>query len=94
MLKDIRIELSELVVIHCYNTSTVNMSKNPMLHSKTKHISIKYHMLRLKDAKKEIILEYVITKENILDIFTKPLPKETFEYLRGMLGVMPLPTSE
>ena len=50
MLKDIRIEICELVVIHCDNTSTVNMSKNPMLHSKTKHISIEYHMLREKVA--------------------------------------------
>ena len=41
MLKDIRIEFSEPVVIHCDNTSIVNMSKNPVLHSKTKHISIK-----------------------------------------------------
>ena len=80
MLKDIRIEISEHIVIHCDNTSTVNMSKNPMLHSKTKHISIKYHMLREKVAKKEIKLERVSTKEKIEDIFTKPLLKETFEY--------------
>ena len=50
MLKDIRIELSDPVVIHCDNTSIINMSKNPVLHSKTKHISIKYHVLREKFA--------------------------------------------
>ena len=90
MLKDIRIEISEPIVIHCDNTSTVNMSKNPVLHLRTKHISIKYHMLREKVVAKTIRLEYVSTKEKIIDIFTKPLPKETFEYLQGMLGVMPL----
>ena len=63
MLKDIRIEISEHFVIYCDNTSTVNMSKNPVLHSKTKHISIKYHMLREKVAEKEIRSEYVSTKE-------------------------------
>ncbi len=63
MLKDIRIEINEPIVIHCDNTSTVNMSKNPVLHSKTKHISIKYHMLREKVANKEIRLEYVNAKE-------------------------------
>ena len=81
MLKDIRIEISEHVFIHCDNTSIVNMSKNPVLHSKTKHISIKYHMLKEKVIEKEIILEYVRTKEKIVDIFTKPLPKEAFNYL-------------
>ena len=94
MLKDIRIEFSVLIVIHCDNTSTVNMSKNPLFHSKTKHIYIKYHMLREKVVEKEIRLEYVSTKEHIADIVIKPLPKETFKYLRGMLWIMPLPTSE
>ena len=70
------------------------MSKNSILHSKTKHISIKYHVLIEKVAEKEIRLEYVNTKEKIAKIFTKALPKDTFEYLRGMLMVMPLPTLE
>ena len=72
----------------------MSMSKNLVLHSKTKHKSIKYHVLREKVAEKDIKLEYVSTKDYIVDIFTKPLHKDKFEYLRGMLGVIPLPTSE
>ena len=94
ILKEIGIKFSEPVIIHCDNTSTMSMAKNHVLHSKTKHISIKYHVLREKVAKKEIRLEYVNTKDQIADIFTKPFPKDTFEYLRGMLGVMPMPTFE
>ena len=94
MLKDIGIEFTELVIIYYDNTSIVSMSKNLVFHSKTKHISIKYHVLRHKVVEKEIILEYVSTKDQIVDIFTKPLLKDTFEYLRGMLGVMPLSTFE
>ena len=70
------------------------MSKNFVLHSRTKHISIKYHVLREKEKEKDIRLEYVSTKDQIANIFMKPLCKDTFQYLRGMLGVMPLPTSE
>ena len=81
MLKDIMIEISEPIFIHCDNTSMVNMSKNPVLHLKTKNISIKYHMLRVKVSETKIRLEYVSTKEKIADIFTKPIPKENFEYL-------------
>ena len=94
MLKDIIIEFAKLVIIYCDNTSTVSMSKNPVLHSKTKHISIKYHVLREKAIEKEIRLEYVSTKDQIADIFTKPLPKDTFEYFQGMIGVIPMPTSK
>ena len=35
-------------------------------------------------------MEYVNTKEKIADIFTKTLPKDAYEYLRGKLGVIPL----
>ena len=63
MLKDIRIEFEELVIIYCDNTSTVSMFKNLVLHSRTKHISIKYHVLREKATEKKIRLEYVSTKE-------------------------------
>ena len=70
------------------------MYKNIVVHSKTKHIFVKYYVLRGNEVGKEIKLEHVSTKDWIADIFMKPLPKDNFEYLRGMLGVMPLPSSE
>jgi hypothetical protein len=87
MLKYIVLTFDEPILVQCDNTSTFNMSKYLVMHSKTKHISIKYHMIREKVAKKEVKLEYVSTKEQIVDICTKPLPKETFEYLKYFLGV-------
>ena len=94
MLLDIGIEFPKPIIIHCDKTSTVAMSKKLVLHSKPKHIAIKYHFLREKVIEKDIKLEYISTKEQILDIFTKPLAKDTFEYLKGMLGVIPQPSSE
>ena len=70
------------------NTSVINISKNPMMHSKTKHLPIKFHFLCEEVTKKNIKLEYIGTKEQIADIFTKPLPRETFEYLRQRMGVV------
>ena len=60
------------------------------MHSKTKHIAIKYHFVRELVQDKEIRLEYVHSKEKIAEIFTKPLPMDTFLYLRGKSGVIPL----
>ena len=93
MVKDFGIQVDYSIVIHCDNTSTINMSKNPMMHTKIKHIEIKYHFLREKVADKEVKLDYVNTKEQLVDIFTKPLSKDTFEYLREKLGVIPSPKS-
>ena len=62
-LKDIKIEFEEPIIIYYDNTSILSMSKNCVLHSKTKHISIKYHGLREKAIEKEIRLEYVSPKD-------------------------------
>lgn len=60
------------------------------MHTKTNHIAIKYHYLRELVQDKEVRIEYVNTKEQIANIFTKALPKDAHEYLRGKLGVIPL----
>ena len=83
-------EIKEPIVMFCDNTSAINISKNPVMHSKTKHIAIKYHFFRELVQDKEIKLEYVHTKEQIAGIFTNPLPKNAFLYLKGKLGVIPL----
>jgi hypothetical protein len=70
----------------------ISLSKNPVQHSKSKHIPIKYHYLRDQAENKNIKLEYVPTQEQVVDIFTKPLNKDIFEYLRQKLGVILLPT--
>ena len=85
-----KMEIKEPVVMFCDNTSAINISKNPVMHTKTKHIVIKYHFLRQVDLDKEVKLEYVNIKEQVVDIFTKPLAKDVFLYLRGKLGVIPL----
>jgi hypothetical protein len=90
-LTNIQVEYDEPIPIYCDNTSAINISKNLVMHSKMKHIPIKYHFLRECVAEKNIRVEYVGKKEQVVDIFTKPLPREAFEYLRQRLGVISTP---
>jgi hypothetical protein len=90
-LIDIQVEYDEPIPIYCDNTSVINISNNPVMHSKTKHIPMKYHFLQEKVAKKNIRVEYVGTKEQVADILTKPLPMEAFEYLCQRLKVISTP---
>ena len=46
LLTAMKVEIKDLVVILCDNTSAINKSKNSMMHTKIKHIAIKYHFLR------------------------------------------------
>ncbi len=90
MLEDIPIQYDEPISIFCDNTSAIRISRNFFMHSKTKHIHIKFYFLREQVMSKVIKLEYIGTKNQIADIFTKPLPKSQFENLRDQLGVFPL----
>jgi hypothetical protein len=90
-LTDIQVEYDEPIPIYFDNTSAISISKNPVMHSKTKHIPIKYHFLQEQVAEKNIRVEYAGTKEQVADIFTKPLPWESFEYLHQTLGVISTP---
>ena len=89
LLKGMKEEITALVILYCDNTSAINISKNLVMHAKIKHIAIKYPYLRNLVEDKEVKMEYVNTKEQIVDIFIKPLPKEAHEYLRGKLGLYP-----
>ena len=80
----------EHVPIKCDNTSVISISKNLMQHSRTKHIEIRHHFLRDQAQKGDITLEFVSTKDQLVDIFTKPLSEEKFVDIRRQLGVISL----
>ena len=76
------------IPIRCENTSAINLSKNHILHSRTKHIKIRHHLLRDHVQKGDCILEFVETKNQLVDIFIKPLPKESFFTIRRELEII------
>ena len=88
-LRDFGLDYKE-VPIKCDNTSAINLTKNPIQHSRTKHIDIKHHFIRDHALKGDINLEFVCTKEQLADILTKPLDREKFIYIRTQLGMIEL----
>jgi hypothetical protein len=86
-LADLKVTYTDPIPIHCDNTSAISVSKNLVLHSKTKHIPIKYHFLREQVSNRIVQLNYMHSTEQIDDIFTKPLVATPFGYLRQNLGV-------
>jgi hypothetical protein len=70
------------------------LTKVPLLcdnlveHSRTKHIAIRYHFSRDHQQRGDIKIAYVSTKEQLADIFTKPLDEKTFTKLRNELNIL------
>ena len=74
------------ILIKCDNTSAINISKKPIQHSRIKHIEIRHHFIRDHIQNEDIILEFVPTEDQLVDIFTKPLNEDRFEQIGGELG--------
>ncbi|GKD59846.1 hypothetical protein Tco_1297355 [Tanacetum coccineum] len=73
----------KMVPIFCDNTSAIAISNNPVLHSRTKHIDIRYHFIRDHILKEDIELHFIPTEYQLADIFTKPLDEPTFTRLKA-----------
>ncbi|GKB58681.1 retrovirus-related pol polyprotein from transposon TNT 1-94 [Tanacetum coccineum] len=76
------------VPIMCDNKGVIDLSKNPVQHSRTKHIEIRHHFLQDNVQKGHVSIEKVSFEDNIADILTEPLKRESFNYLRLGLGMM------
>ncbi|CAL9006506.1 unnamed protein product, partial [Prunus brigantina] len=73
--------------LFCDNKSAICLSKNPMFHSKSKHIKIKFHFIRELIKDKEVEVLYCKSQDQLADLFTKPLKKDLLIKMRKLIGV-------
>jgi hypothetical protein len=73
--------------IMCDNSSTIKLSKNPVMHGRSKHIDVRFHFLRNLTKEGTVELIHCGSQDQIADIMTKPLKLEVFQKLRKLLGV-------
>jgi len=75
------------MIINCDNTSAINISKNPVQHSWTKHIDIRYHFLCDLVESEVVSLSFFPIENQLADTLTKPLDGGRFKSLRKGIGV-------
>ncbi|XP_073288417.1 secreted RxLR effector protein 161-like [Primulina huaijiensis] len=78
---------SEPLVMYCDNSSAINISKNLVQHSRTKHIDIRDHFIRDLVEKGLIRMEFFDNNNQLADIFTKALDFDRFSNLRKSLSM-------
>nr|GFB83929.1 retrovirus-related Pol polyprotein from transposon TNT 1-94 [Tanacetum cinerariifolium] len=69
------------ISMYCDSKSSIAISCNSVHHLKTKHINIRYHLIKEHVVKGTVKLYFVGTEYQLADLFTKALPKEHFEYM-------------
>ena len=86
-LCDYDVEAKEIPIFYD-NTSAIAITHKLVLHSRTKHIDVRYHFIRDYIEKKNVRIEYVRTEKQITNIFTKSLSEARFMELRNELGMI------
>jgi len=76
------------ILLLCDNTSAISLRKNPVQHSRTKYIEIRHHFIRDHVNNGDYEIQFVSTENQLADLFTKPLNKERFNFLRNELGII------
>nr|GEX21828.1 hypothetical protein [Tanacetum cinerariifolium] len=82
------------IPIYCDSKSAIAISCNPVQHSRTKHIAVRYHFIKEHVEKGTIELYFVKTDYQLADIFTKALPVDRFNYLVRRLSMRSLSPKE
>lgn len=75
-------------IVYCDNQSAIRLVPNPIFPKQSKHIALKYHIIREQQAEGHIKITYICTNENdqLIDEFTKPLPETSFSDYEPLSG--------
>nr|GEX75611.1 hypothetical protein [Tanacetum cinerariifolium] len=75
------------IPLYCDNKSVIALCCNNVQHSRAKHIDVRYHFIKKQVENRIVELYFIRTEYQLADIFTKPLPRERFNFLIEKLGM-------
>ena len=88
LLKELRVPQPQPPVLWCDNIGATYLSSNPVFHARTKHIEVEYHFARERVVQKLLHIKFISSKDQLADIFTKPLSQPQFEGCRRNLNLL------
>lgn len=74
-------------ILWCDNIGATYLLANPVFHARTKHVEIDYHFVQERVVQKQLAVQFISTKDQIADVFTKPSSTARFQFLRDKLKI-------
>ena len=87
LLSELKIHRQSPPVLWCDNMSTISLSANPVLHSRTKHMELDLYFVKEKVIANQLDVCHVPYVNQVVDVFTKPLSSQFFQRLKGKLTI-------
>ena len=93
LLFELGIPISNSPVMWCDNIGVAYLSSNPIFHACTKHVEIDFHFVQDMVADGSLLIHFLSSRDQLVDIFMKPLSPSRFALLQTKLNVSPIPLS-
>lgn len=87
LIYELTLQQHEATEIRVDNKSTIELAKNPVHHERSKHIVVRFHFIREHVKEGNLRMIHVVSRDQVADIFTKPLPTVLLENVKMMIGM-------
>ena len=87
LLKELQVDIEELMRLHCDNKASISITYNPVQHNHTKHVEVDRHFIKEKIDNSLICTPFVSSKMQLADIFTKGVSNPSFNLVTCKLGM-------